>query len=140
MIDILPWSDLVELASVVPSSWDAEVWEVLLPEDFPAHPYIIFVDAVALRSTKERIRPEMVLALQTEVAARRLVDAWWKEVREALPYSRGAYARGERHEWWTNMLAERLEILRPEYVKWHDDAEASLTAVCDAMVRISLEE
>lgn len=38
------------------------------------------------------------------------------------------------------MLVERNEILRPEYGKWYGDATASLVAICDEMLLVSLTE
>lgn len=137
--ELVPKSALNELAWV--GSWTSDAEElpqVSLKRVFPEHGIIILVDALALWSSREGVKPELVLALQAEVAARRLVDAWHKEDRDSRPYREKAHTSGKRHERWTEMLAERLEILKPEYERWYENATASLAAVCVAMTQISV--
>lgn len=98
------------------------------------------MDALAAHSSRWRIAPEMMFALQTEVSARQLVDGYTREELGRRPNNARKYARCESHERWTAMLAERLEILKREYEKRYDNATASLAAICDEMLRVSLAD
>lgn len=145
--DIIPLAELETLAEVRRSRhWDGdawvETWNVTIPEEVPQATFVILTDVVVshgAHGAKGRIPPEMMLALQTEISGRLLVDAWSREDRESLPYHKKSFKRGVAHEAWTEMLQERMEILRREYESWNGNAAESLAAVCDELLLISLE-
>lgn len=96
--------------------------------------------AVVKNSSKKCFRPEMMMALQADVSGRLLVDAWSREERESLLFDPRTFLKGARHENWTKMLQECMEILRPEYERWYGNAAESLAGVSDEIFLISMSD
>lgn len=94
----------------------------------------ILAGSIPPYSTAERIRPEMLFALQVAVTGRLLVDLWSREERESCSYNERAEEEGRRHEAFTSQLAEALEILRPEYYRWHGNGPESLAGICEELM------
>lgn len=113
-----------------------ETWEVKLPGE---NSITLLADSIPPYSTAEPVRPEMLFALQVAVTGRLLVDLWSREERESGPYNRRAEEEGERHEAFTSQLAEALEILRPEYYRWHGNGPESLAGICEELMWIGRE-
>lgn len=90
-------------------------------------------DAVAIRSTPERprVHPEMMLALQTAIAARAWVDRWARKDTRRRPYNASNERSGRKHRAFTARLREVMEILRSDYERWFDHAGASLQGVAE---------
>lgn len=134
----MPYHEFRQLALPQTAPWDDdEIWAVTVPPLNAHHTHVILTDAVASCSSKERIAPEMMMALQTEISCRLLVDAWQMEYAAQRPYNAVTEERNRKHRWWTKMLQERMEILRPEYERWHSNAAESLATVCDEVLLIS---
>ena len=131
---------MYDLARPIDAECDDDGWEVQLPRAPSHYAYVVLEDALALRSCWWRILPATMHALQTEISARLPVDAYLREDYESRLYSSKACESAERHRRWREMLLERLQILRRGYGKWYGNTTASLFAICNEMVRVSLME
>lgn len=137
--DLFPSAAFDEMARARMESWegDEEGGEFWAGVDLlRGEMIVLMVDAVDMRSSPSRIRPEMVLALATEVAGRILVDDWYGREAARYPYDARAHRRRRSHERHTEMLSGVLEILRPEYERWHDVKKVSLPGVAEEMRRL----
>lgn len=131
--DRLAWAEVI---TILGAEENMETWEVKLPGESSI---TILAGSIVPYSTAERIRPEMLFALQVAVTGRLLVDFWSREESELRPYSKRAEEEGRRHEAFTSQQAEALTILRPEYYRWKGHEPESLAAICEELVWIGRE-
>lgn len=92
--------------------------------------------AIQANSSRDLVKPQMVLALMTEVCARQWADAWSKE----NPLGSEAETEGANHDAFTERMIECLEILAPELGKWYPQLAFSLRDVRMAINEIRCED
>lgn len=98
--------------------------------------YLSMANAVAIFTCSDRVRPEMMLALQAELVGRILVDEWTLEGRSQPLWNEHDEERARGHKVFTDMLTEVMETLLPEFERWWPEWVRSLEGVRDTLLQI----
>lgn len=128
-LDDLAWPVAFEGAD---PNWGEEYWQDV--ELRHGGDLVVLAKAVRDASSQARLRPEMMLALTVAVVGRKAADDWYDWDRSGRLQTAANVMDRDGHSKFTSFLLEALEILGPEFVRWHGEtAAASLRGVKVAM-------
>lgn len=139
--DLFPADAFYEMTRLRTYLWedDEESVELWTGVDFlHSGCMVVLADAVCIRSSAERVYPEMVLALVVALEARQWVDWWSQEDRKQRPYDAEAERQSRGHERFSLRLIEVLELLQPELRRWYEGVDEMLMGVQDEVKRVAL--